>query len=351
MNREELAFHRPPGLEARSPPEWRGIARDAVRLLVSDADGEHHARFADLEKFLHPGDLLVVNRSATLAASLPARAPFGDLRLHLSTRYSDRLWLAEPRWDAARPGPLPVHEGTRFALGPATAVAVAQFPGQPRLWFLRFDRKPRELMQKYGSPIRYGYSDGEFPLPEYQTIFGRTPGSAEMPSAGRPFTERVLTSLSARGVSIAEILLHASVSSLEVESIEFEREALLPEPFEVGARTVTAVERTHLAGGRVVAVGTTVVRALEAAAGSGELRPTRGFTRRRLMPGVPVRVVDGLLTGFHDPYASHLALLHALAGPSRVRAAYRTAVEEGYLWHEFGDSHLLLPPPRAAVGG
>ncbi|MCI4363455.1 MAG: S-adenosylmethionine:tRNA ribosyltransferase-isomerase [Thermoplasmata archaeon] len=351
MKREELGFHRPAGLEARSPPERRGLGRDAVRLLVSDPEGDHHAEFGELGRFLRPGDLLVVNRSATLAASLPARAPFGEIRLNLSTRYGERLWLAEPRWDAARPGPLPVHEGMSLAIGPASAVAVAPFPGQPRLWFFRFDRDPEELMRRFGAPIRYGYADGEFPLLEYQTIFARSPGSAEMPSAGRPFTERILASLAQRGVSTAVILLHSAVSSLEVEASEFDQEALLPEPFEVGQGTVRAIERTRRSGGRVVAVGTTVVRALEAAAGSGTLRPTQGFTRRRLQPGVPIRVVDGLLTGFHDPFASHLALLFALAGASRVRAAYRAAVNGGYLWHEFGDSHLLLPQVRRAAAG
>jgi S-adenosylmethionine:tRNA ribosyltransferase-isomerase len=343
MKRQELGFDRPSGLEARSPPEHRGLERDAVRLLVSGAEGHTHARFLELASFLHSGDLLVVNRSATLPASLPAVAPFGALRLHLSTRYGERVWLAEPRWDEKRPGPLPVAEGMELTVGESTATALGPFPGQPRLWFFRFEEDPRELMRRLGAPIRYGYSAGEFPLAAYQTIFAHEPGSAEMPSAGRPFSPRVLESLERRRVGLAEILLHTSVSSLEVEANEFEREALLPEPFEVGARTVSAIERAHQVGGRVIAVGTTVVRALEAAAGSGTLRASRGFTRRRLMPGVPVRVVDGLVTGFHDPFASHLALLFALAGKERVLSAYREAVKGGYLWHEFGDSHLLLP--------
>jgi S-adenosylmethionine:tRNA ribosyltransferase-isomerase len=349
MNREELAFERPGPLEAREPPEARGLARDGVRLLVSHASGESHSLFRELADWLAAGDLLVVNRSATLPAALPAEAPFGRFRLDLSTDFGGGLWLAEPRWAVGQPGPLPLEPGMTVRAGPVSARAVGVYPGQPRLWFLRFDRDPAIAMAAVGEPIRYGYSLGPFPLSAYQTLFAEVPGSAEMPSAGRPFTARVVRSLEHRGVRLASLLLHTGVSSLEVMAPRFEDEELLPEPFAVGAETVDAVEETRVAGGRVIAVGTTVVRALEAAAGTGRLRPSCGFTRRRLGPGVPIRVVDGLLTGFHDPYASHLALLYALAGADRVRRAYRAAVDGGYLWHEFGDSHLWLPerPPAA----
>ncbi|HEV2448789.1 MAG TPA: S-adenosylmethionine:tRNA ribosyltransferase-isomerase [Thermoplasmata archaeon] len=343
MNRDELAFARPDRLQAREPPERRGLSRDEVRLLVSSPAGERHSRFFELSGWLQRGDLLVVNRSATLPAALPARGPFGEFLVDLSTDFGSRLWLAEPRWAFDRPGPLPLEAGMRLEVGSVGARAVGRYPGQPRLWFLRFEADPRPAMRELGRPIRYGYAAGAFPLAEYQTLFSQVPGSAEMPSAARPFTPRVLTALEARGVAVASVLLHTGVSSLEVMADEVEREELLPEPFEVGEAAVAAIRRTKAAAGRVIAVGTTVVRALEAAAGGGELGPRRGFTRRRLAPGVPVRVVDGLITGFHDPYASHLALLFALFGADRVRRAYSAAVEGGYLWHEFGDSHLWLP--------
>lgn len=343
VRRDELSFDRPERLQAREPPEQRGLSRDGVRLLVSRPEGERDSRFLALSDWLRAGDLLVVNRSATLPAALPARAPFGELLVDLSTDFGSRLWLAEPRWAFDRPGPLPLEAGMRLEVGSVAARAVGRYPGQPRLWFLRFDTDPAEAMREFGRPIRYGYTRGAFPLAEYQTLFSQVPGSAEMPSAARPFSPRVVRAVEARGVGIASVLLHAGVSSLEVVADEVEREELLPEPFEVGAAAVASVRATQAAGGRVIAVGTTVVRALEAAASTGELRPSRGFTRRRLAPGVPVRVVDGLLTGFHDPYASHLALLFALFGTSRVRRAYAAAVDGGYLWHEFGDSHLWLP--------
>ncbi|MCI4335523.1 MAG: S-adenosylmethionine:tRNA ribosyltransferase-isomerase [Thermoplasmata archaeon] len=348
MKREALGFDRPAGLEAHEPPEQRGLERDQVRLMVSDSAGDHDGSFHALADWLQPNDLLVVNGSATLAAAVPAESTFGPFRMHLSTDFGRRLWLAEPRWSFDRPGPLPIERGMQIRVGPCVGAAIEPYPGQPRLWFVRFDADPREAMSAVGEPIRYGYARGRFPIEAYQTIFARVPGSAEMPSAGRPFTLRVLEALRARGVSMATVLLHTGVSSLEVSAPRFEEEALLPEPFEVAPDAIEAVRAAHAQGGRVIAVGTTVARALEAAAGSGTLRASSGFTRRKLQPGDPLRVIDGLLTGFHDPFASHLALLFAVAGQPRVHRAYRAAVERGYLWHEFGDSHLWLPGPRHA---
>ncbi len=189
-------------------------------------------------------------------------------------------------------------------------------------------------MSECGRPIRYGYVAGSYPLDAYPTIFARVPGSAEMPSAARPFTSRTLRALAERGVEIAPIVLHAGVSSLEGEPDVL---PVYPEPFDVPAATAERVNATRAAGHRVIAVGTTVVRALETAWTDGGAAPRRGFTRLVLAPGRPIRSVDALLTGFHDPRTSHLAL----AGEDRVRDAYEEAVRTGYFWHEFGDSHLF----------
>ncbi len=197
-------------------------------------------------------------------------------------------------------------------------------------------------MRSVGAPIRYGYLAREYPLEEYQTVFGRVPGSAEMPSAARPFTARVVTRLAAAGVGIAPITLHAGVSSLEAGDTGPGGVPLYPEPFEVPFSTVEAIESTRQRGGRVVAVGTTVVRALESASDGCGRRPARGFTRLYLNPDRPSRTVDGLLTGFHEATSTHLALLSSVAGVDRVRRSYRVAVDAGYLGHEFGDSHLIL---------
>ncbi len=342
MLRTALNFERPAELQATTPPETRGLQRDEVRLLVSTPDGHEHTVFQRLDEHLRLGDLLVVNRSATIPASLPATAALGSFRLNLSTNYGGGLWLAEPRWSASRPGPLPLAPGETIVVAGQPAAVVGPYPGLPRLWFVRLDPKTERLMWRLGEPIRYGYVDTAYPLAMYQTIFARQAGSAEMPSAGRPFTRRVIERLAARGVEFASIVLHTGVSSLEVESDRLEDHPMYAEPFHVPAATADAVNRARQAGRRVIAVGTTVVRALETAWDGCAVRPQQGFTRIFIHPGRGVRTVDGLISGFHDPLASHLAMLYAVAGEAMVRSAYGEAVRQRYLWHEFGDSHLLL---------
>jgi S-adenosylmethionine:tRNA ribosyltransferase-isomerase len=342
MKRTELVFARPANLAATRPARERGLARDDVRLMVSDGGGHHHARFRDLADFLSPRDLLVVNESATLPASLPAVSDLGSFIVNLATDYGNGLWLAEPRWSPSRPGPLPLRPGERITAGATPVRLIATFPGLPRLWFVRAEGNLRAAMAEHGRPIRYGYVEREQPLSEYQTLFARVPGSAEMPSAAYPFTPRVVETLRAKGVAIAPIVLHTGVSSLEVEVEEVEAHPLYPEPFAVPAQTAAAVERARADGGRVIAVGTTVVRALETAWNGASVRPMRGFTRLYVHPARGVHVVDGLITGLHDPVTSHLAMLYAIGGQATVRDAYDEAVAEGYLWHEFGDRHLIL---------
>lgn len=342
MKRSELIFDRPTPLEAVAPPEERGLGRDGVRLLVTTPTGHTHAHFRDLPRFLQLGDLLVVNDSATLPASLPASGSVGAFTLNLSTRYEPNLWLTEPRWSQARPGPLPLAPGDRIQAGGVSAQWVAPYPGLPALWFMHSQGDLGEALARYGSPIRYGYVPQAYPLEAYQTIFGTTPGSAEMPSAARPFTRPVLESLSRREVNIASITLHTGVSSQEVEMDDVEAETLYPEPFKVPAPTAQAVNAARREGRRVIAIGTTVVRALESAWDGEQVQPKEGFSRLYIHPGRGVHVVQGLLTGFHDPVTSHLAMLYALAEPDLIRGAYQEAIREGYLWHEFGDSHLIL---------
>ncbi len=342
MKRTELQFDRPERLAATAPAEDRGLKRDEVRLLVSTPAGHTHAGFTDLAGFLSRGDLLVVNRSATLPASLPAHGRSGVFLLNLSTDYGGGVWLAEPRRDAATPGPLPFETGERIRAAGLEARMIAPYPGLPRLWFVGFEEDVHAAMARHGAPIRYGYIQNPPGLAAYQTIFACEPGSAEMPSAARPFTSRVLVSLRARGIRTAHVVLHTGVSSLEVESEQVEDQPLYPEPVQVSQETADLVNRTMQEGGRVVAVGTTVVRALESAWDGRQVQPISGFTRLYIRPGRPVHVVDGLLTGLHDPVTSHLAMLFAVGGQTLVQEAYTEALAAGYLWHEFGDSHLIL---------
>lgn len=345
MKRAELEFERPQALQASGPPEQRGLERDEVRLLITTDRGHEHARFRDLPRFLAPGTLLVVNTSATLAASLPAKhGALGPLLANVSTSYGHGLHLVELRKSVSEPGPLPVEIGDILEIAGLSARLVSPHPGLPRLWFVHVDGDLREAMARTGQPIRYGYLEAPYPkIDAYQTLFARVPGSAEMPSAGRPFTPRVLDALRSRGIKLAEVTLHTGVSSHEVEADEVEEQALHAESFMVPERTAEAVNAARQEGRPVIAVGTTVVRALESAWDGDRARAAAGFTRLLIHPGLPVRSVTGLLSGLHDPLASHLAMLYAVAPRERVREAYAEAVREGYLWHEFGDSHLLVP--------
>jgi S-adenosylmethionine:tRNA ribosyltransferase-isomerase len=261
--------------------------------------------------------------------------------MNVSTRYAAKLWLVEPRWATDRPGPLPLRPGDHARACDQDVRFVAPYPDVGRLWFVQGDLAG--AMTRCGEPIRYGYVDRAQPLSAYQSMFARAPGSAEMPSAARPFTPAIVEGLRGRGVGIASVRLHTGVSSIEVDEENVEDHPIPPEPFRVPEETADAVNTTRERGGRVVAIGTTVVRALESTWRDGAAHASLGFTRVAIHPDRGVNVVDGLLTGFHDPGASHLAMLYAVASKDLVRDGYEEAVRGRYLWHEFGDSHLLLP--------
>ena len=323
------------------------------RLLVSTSPDEHaHRQFTSLSEFLDPKDLLVVNQSATLPAALDATGPPGGFLLDLCTDYGNGLWLTEPRESTSTPGPLSLAPGDSIEAGGLRGRVVGSFPQLEWLVFVRFEGDVRAALEAHGRPIRYGYVEKPFPLEAYQTYFAAEAGSAEMPSAARPFTERVVTRLQADGIGIASLTLHTGVSSLEIQHKQYRHHVsdladnlLYPEPFRVPRATVQAVNRTRRRGGRVIAVGTTVVRALESALVSNEeqVRETAGFTRRFITPHSGVSIVDALLTGLHDPETTHLLMLYAIAGRELVMNGYKAAIENEYLWHELGDTHLLLP--------
>jgi S-adenosylmethionine:tRNA ribosyltransferase-isomerase len=323
-------------------------ARADVRMMVArrSTTDVQHRRFADLGDALDAGDLLVVNSSAVVPAALDARGTDGsELRLHLSTEQPGGFWVVEPR-GAAGPG-TERYVGTPPAHlvlpGGGRAELLAPYPagsGPVRLWLARID-VPGELLgylRAHGQPIRYAHADAAWPIDAYQSVFSRDPGSAEMPSAARPFTEALVTDLVTRGIVMAPITLHTGVSSQEAGEPPY------AERYEVPPATASLVNATHAGGRRVIAVGTTVVRALETTADeAGRSHPGRGWTELVVTPERGVRVVDGLVTGWHEPESSHLAMLEAIAGRALLDASYAAAVAEGYRWHEFGDSHLILP--------
>jgi S-adenosylmethionine:tRNA ribosyltransferase-isomerase len=341
---EPLRFTLPPGGEADAPPEARGLARDGVRLLVATPARLEHRFFRDLPDVLAPGDLVVVNTSATLPAAVDVDRGNGDPGLlHVSAGLDDGDWVVEVR-RADNTGPAgDVRTGERLRLPGRVALRIgAAYPDphaeHSRLW--RATPTPRRrttaYLPRHGRPIRYGYVRERWPLRYLQNVYADAPGSAEMPSAGRPFTHELLSRLMSRGVTFAPLVLHTGVSSPE------SHEPPAPEWFSVPASTAALVACAKAAGHRVVAVGTTVVRALETVTDTaGRVHAGEGWTDLVLGPGHPARTVDGLVTGLHAPEASHLLLLEAVAGADLVAAAYREAVDRRYLWHEFGDSMLL----------
>jgi S-adenosylmethionine:tRNA ribosyltransferase-isomerase len=330
-----LDFQLPDALEAHEPPEARGLARDQVRLMVSHRrdDSIEHRGFRDLPDVLQPGDLVVANDSATLAAALTAHRQDGSqINLHVSTRLPADLWVVEPRRiDAV--------EGEALCLpGGTTARLLVPYTGSNRLWVARFESDVPALLARFGRPIAYPYVRGQWPLEMYQTVYAGPPGSAEMPSAGRAFSPDVLERLAHHGIQFVTLTLHTGVASLEGHEKPYAEEYRVPE------LTARAVRSARADGRRVIAVGTTVVRALESAAdeGDGEVIASHAWTELMITPQRGVRVVDSLLTGFHEPKASHLAMLEAIAGRRHLEVAYQAALAGRYLWHEFGDLHLIL---------
>jgi S-adenosylmethionine:tRNA ribosyltransferase-isomerase len=421
--RSTVRFILPPELEAAAPPEMRGLRRDHVRLLLLDRDtgAVQHHRFDELPLLLAPGDLVVVNDSRTLPASLLGRTTGGSaLEVRLAARAAPGGVRGTPkgcpggpggvggtpggcpggtgdggeRWAAlplgvsadggdpalvptdARPAAPPLPPGERLVFGGGlTATVLGRHAEAPPLVWLAFDadgERLAEALHRAGRPVRYAYVPQPWPLHHYQTLFAAAPGSAEMASAGRPFTVQTVRALRDRGVGLATISLHAGLSTYGDPAVD--RRFVPPEAYRVPEATAAAVDRCRATGGRVVAVGTTVVRALETAAaaagaggsggvrgtpggcpgGSGGVRAGAGVTRLRIGPGHRLLAVDGLLTGLHEPEASHLDLLGAFVDPEVLGRAYTAALDAGYLWHEFGDVCLILGesaelPQRIAI--
>ncbi len=364
-----LDFDLPPELEADAPPEARGFERDEVRLMVSyRGDGRVvHSRFRDLGDFLEAGDVLVINTSGTMNAAIDAERELDGtaLELHLSTRLPANLWIVElrhPTGTATEPFLNATAGETLRLAGGATATLHAPYPSGSarsrgtRLWISTLDLPGplEEYLERHGSPIRYGYVRESWPASYYQTVYATEKGSAEMPSAGRAFTPESITRLVAQGVQIAPLILHTGVASLEEDESPYE------EFYRVPPETARLVNAAHAAGRRVVAVGTTVVRALETVTDpEGVMHPGEGWTGLVVTPERGIRAVDAMLTGLHEPRSTHLAMLEALAerepatpapnrpptlaGREHLEVAYAEALREGYLWHEFGDLHLILP--------
>lgn len=358
-DRPTTRFHGASPAFAPSPPEARGLSRDEVRLLVARPDGVVHTRFTEIGGFLSPGDVLVVNTSATVNGEIDGHLRVGRARrpvvVHVATPVGDGSWVLELRSSPdAGSAVLDAAPGQHVTLaGGGTLTIVEPYGSRAsspsgrgnRLWVA----EPADgldvatLLAAHGRPIAYGYLAGRWPLAAYQTVFANVPGSAEMASAARPFTESAVTRLVSSGVVVAPVVLHTGVSSQEAgEGPQAER-------FAVPQATADLVNLARSRGRRIVAVGTTATRAVESAVECGRVVAREGWTDRVITPSEPPQVVTGLLTGWHDALASHLLLVEAVAGPLLTQRAYDEALGRGYAWHEFGDSCLLLPGPATAA--
>jgi len=318
-----------------------------LRLDPASGDWED-ARVGDLPRLLGPGDLLVVNDAATLPASLRGRTRAGEaIELRLAGEAGESLWHAvlfgDGDWRTRtedRPPPPVAREGDPLAFGPGlTARVVDVSEASPRLVDVRFDQEGAELwsaLYRHGRPVQYSYVEAPLALWHVQTAYASRPWAVELPSAGRPLNWTVLSALARRGVKLAALTHAAGLSSTGDPALD----ALLPlsERYDIPSATAEAVRLAR----RVVAVGTTVVRALESAADGEGVKAGTGVTSLRIGRTFRPRVVDGILTGIHQPGESHFELLLAFAAESLLRSALAHAEEAGYLAHEFGDSCLIL---------
>jgi S-adenosylmethionine:tRNA ribosyltransferase-isomerase len=350
-----IEFSLPPELEASAPPEARGLRRDQVRLMVSNysTDQVRHHRFHHLDEYLSEGDVLVINTSRTRNSALAAsRADGTALELHLSTHLDEDLWTVEVRsiedtgktkhFEEAREGEvltLPVM-GKAILQSPYVSDCTDDSKPSETLWLARltFPRQVDDYLARYGFPIRYNYVKKRWPLSFYQTVYATESGSAEMPSAGRPFTSGLLKRLVSKGIRIAPLVLHTGVSNLETHEPPYK------EFYRVTSETAHMVNEGRASGRRIIAVGTTAIRALETVTNAnGQTHAGEGWTCLVITPQRGLRAANALLTGMHEPEASHLAILESLAGLSHIKIAYDEALRNGYLWHEFGDLHLIMP--------
>jgi S-adenosylmethionine:tRNA ribosyltransferase-isomerase len=347
-----FTFVLPPELSAKEPPERRGIRRDHVRLMVIDRATRkiEHTRFDKIDNYLRPGDLLVFNSSRTLPASMrgcecsESHGPCMEVRL--AERLQDDSWLALLLCEKGDPFGCGLRPQMRIQFSEELAATVMDRNARiPRLWRLRFTKSGTELVDliyRLGKPIRYEYVSAPWDLDYYQTVYAKEPGSAEMPSAGRAFSWKLLLDLKRRGIDTAYVVLHTGLSSYMDDELDAQHPVSEEEYF-VGATAADKINRRRQSGGRVIAVGTTVVRALESIVdGNGRVSEAHGYTQLKIDNLHQLKAVDGLLTGLHEPQASHLDLLSAFLPAEQIRAAYEEAIARKYLWHEFGDLNLIL---------
>ena len=335
-------FYLPSELNASQPPERRGIRRDHVKMMVLDKKTGHvrHDQFFQLTDYLNAGDLVVMNNSRTVPAILQAvlfrdtKIIQEEVEIRLARRRNEEIWDV-----------LVVAEGVKLGdilhfSSDLTAVVIDLNAGTPLITIL-FSKKGTDLFNSIyslGEPIRYEYINNKWGLDYYQTVFASHPGSVEMPSAGRAFSWELLFNLQRKGIELDFIQLHTGLSYLLDDELETSPTDNYEE-YHLFEKTIEKIRTTKANGGRVIAVGTTVVRALESAGVTGALN---GVTNLYINQSFPLKMVDGIITGFHEPKASHLDMLTSFVPQDLLWSAYKEAINQQYLWHEFGDMNLIL---------
>lgn len=343
-------FTLPDELSADKPPELRGINRDRVNLMIIDrqSGNRSHSTFNHLMEFLQYGDMLIFNSSRTLPASLKTinnkKHRISEVRL--AEHLPDDSWLVLMLDDNNNRHYAGIRAGLKLEFNAdLTATIEKRDVRNPKLWKIRFSLRGAELINIFyqiGQPIHYGYISAPLPLEYYLTVFAKDPGSSEMPSAGRAFTWKMLFDLKNKGIDTSFITLHTGLSSYMDEDINNNR-IVAEEEYFISESTSAKIRITRSKGGRIIAVGTTVVRALESSAVIfGKVTAGHAYTSLRITSEHNLKVADGLITGFHEPEASHLDLISAFLTPAQIRKSYEEAISKKYLWHEFGDLCLIL---------
>ncbi|WP_064092026.1 S-adenosylmethionine:tRNA ribosyltransferase-isomerase [Rossellomorea aquimaris] len=339
MNELVMKFDVPSSLNASAPVETQGKSRDDVKLMVlKRSTGEsEHTEFKQLSDFLNKGDVLVLNNSRTIPASLTGTQGNRKVTIRLSRK------VTENSWDALLIGDIyKALEPIEFS-GGVKAKIIGKGSEQPlvRLEFNVNGTGFYDFLYREGEPIRYEYIKTPWPLNCYQTVYGSVPGSVEMASAGRAFTWKLMHTLKEKGIKMVFLQLHTGLSYYGDDRWPTPKNH--PEEYHVPKEAVQEIIQAKKNGKRVIAIGTTVVRALETVSAQyGELRPTRGVTNLYISKETPLKIVDGLVTGLHEPEASHLDLLSAFIAEEKLFHAYQGALLKNYKWHEFGDMNLIV---------
>lgn len=346
-------FTVPKELEAPAPPETRGQQRDQVRLLVIHRQSGlvEHRRFYNIIDYLRPGDVVVLNISRTVPAAFPGVTDDGQtIEMRLSSHYSTDGSGDGSIWQAVfKPDEAVIRPGLRLSFGNGALTGVVRRKREriPKLWEIQFDPTNQPIsawMEQLGRPIKYDYVEQGWDIDYYQTAYATVPGSSEMPSAGRAFTPELLERIESKGVALAKIVLHTGVSNIDIETEDIKQHTMYEEWYQVSPEAAEAINRARAAGGRIFAIGTTVVRTLETVADEqGVVHPGEGWTSLYITPGHHFKAVDALVTGLHEAKSTRLVLASAFADDQAlVLRAYNEAIEGGYLWHEFGDVSLTL---------